>query len=186
MLRVTCYGYYTTRKFTRNTRLTGLLCFRNFSRIHPAPLIAFPHFILISRFPLWMKRMKIAVVKIARMCRRDLTSPKIDTLELFRLSPVHLSTLFFYFTFLRRPFYSISIRVSLAYARVFACVLLERPANHRCDPFEFSSLKLLYTFSCSKVLDSADLSRFLGCLRSLAMLRHFYIILISDAVISRF
>lgn len=40
----------------------------------------------------------------------------------------------------------------------FRLLLLERPANHRCDPFEFSSLKLLYTFSCSKVLDSPPIS----------------------------
>lgn len=47
----------------------------------------------------------------------------------------------------------------LSFSRArFRLLLLERPANHRCDPFEFSSLKLLYTFSCAKVLDSSSIS----------------------------
>lgn len=55
----------------------------------------------------------------------------------------------------------------------FRLLLLERPANHRCDPFEFSSLKLLYTFSCSKVLDSLRRSQPLPRMPLLAMLRRF-------------
>lgn len=172
MLRATCYGYYTTRKITRNTckSLTGLLWFRDFCKFIPTRKFFPTYFNLLFAFSFADKK-KIALVQIRVMYHRNLTSRRIDTLKLLRLSLVHLSMLFFCFTFLRWPFYSVSIWVPLsrsgarALAR-FRLLLLERPTNHRCDPFEFSSLKLLYTFSCSKVLDSADLSRFLGCLRS--------------------
>lgn len=72
----------------------------------------------------------------------------------------HFSPLTFFTRFPRR--------VSLARFRL---LLLERPANHRCDPFEFSSLKLLYTFSCSKVLDSPPISA-ASSVRNVTMLLH--------------
>lgn len=42
----------------------------------------------------------------------------------------------------------------------FRSLLLKRPVNPRYDPFEFSSSKLLYTFSYRKVLNCADLGSF--------------------------
>jgi len=56
----------------------------------------------------------------------------------------------------------------------FRLLLLERPADHRCDSFEFSSLKLLYTFSYSKVLDSPPISAASSntSIRNVTMLLH--------------
>lgn len=82
-------------------------------------------------------------------------SSRIDISEPFRLSLVLVHTIFlFHFSPL---IFLLDFYPSFSRAR-FRLLLLERPVNHRCDPFEFSSLKLLYTFSCSKVLDSPPIS----------------------------
>lgn len=79
-------------------------------------------------------------------------SSRIDTSEPLQLSLVLVHAIFlFHFS---PPTFLFYFYPSFSRARVFALLLLERPTDHRCDPFEFSSLKLLYTFSCSKVLDS--------------------------------
>lgn len=111
-------------------------------------------------------------------------SGRIDISELPQLSLVLVHAIFlFHFSSL---IFLLDFYPSFSRAR-FRLLLLERPANHRCDPFEFSSLKLLYTFSCSKVLDSLPP---ISAASSDAFARNvttlLYIVLTSNAVISRF
>lgn len=82
-------------------------------------------------------------------------SSRIDVSESLRLSLMLVHAIFlFHFSPLT---FLLDFYPSFSRAR-FRLLLLERPTNHRCDPFEFSCLKLLYTFSCSKVLDSPPIS----------------------------
>lgn len=97
-------------------------------------------------------------------------SSRIDISGSFQLSLVLVHAIFlFHFSSL---IFLLDFYPSFSRER-FRLLLLERPANHRCDPFEFSSLKLLYTFSCSKVLDFLRRSQPLPRMPPLAMLRRF-------------